>query len=167
MNPRNPTTKGYDRRGIERLAADLGCIPADAEQVIRDVAECEDVIRSTIPESAYPDIDHELSADVLAFESPEKCRARFGPVPLADLTDSEQVRERVYAHDVADVALSHELGTTRYTCDIRAHGKEFHGIGTTYGLAASDALFRLRHWRDLCDERNDQPEQDDEDGGAE
>ena len=148
--------KGIETRGIARLAADLDCIPADAEQVLRDIAECERVIQSTVPESRYPDIDPELEADVLAFESPEKCRKRFTARPaLADLTDSEQVRERVYAHDVADVALACELGTTRHTCAIQAHGRKFFGTGSTYGLAASDALFRLRAWRDHCDERND------------
>lgn len=162
-NPRNPNDRGADVRAVERLAADLGCIPADADRVLRDIAECERVIGSTIPESQYPDIDPELAADVAAFESPEKCRRRFGPrVPLMDLTDSEQVRDRVYAHDVADVALSCELGTARHTCTIQAHGRKFYGTGSTYGLAASDAMFRLRAWRDHCDERNDEACADDD-----
>ena len=35
-NPRNPTDKGVERRGLERLASDLGCEPAAAAAVLQD-----------------------------------------------------------------------------------------------------------------------------------
>lgn len=163
-NPRNPQG-GQDARAVERLAADLGCIPADAEQVLRDIDDCEQVIRSTIPESSYSDLDPEPFDEMTGPMPVEPPKPRL--IPLSDLFDPEQVRTRLYAHsDVADVALTHEPGTTRHTCDIRAHGREFHGTGSSYGLAASDALFRLRAWRDACDERNDVTFEDEEGGEA-
>jgi hypothetical protein len=161
-NPRNPTDRGADRRGRDRLRAAL---EANPPATVHTVGELGAILDNMPLVSIGPDgLGGDLQRDETGRPVPKSYvpESRYSdlPVALRDLTDSEQVRDRVYAHDVADVALAHELGTTKHTCTLQAHGRTWLGTGSTFGLAASDALFRLRAYRDSCDERYDAIETD-------
>jgi hypothetical protein len=145
-NPRNPTDRGADRRGRDRLRAAL---EANPPATVHTVGELGAILDNMPLVSIGPDgLGGDLQRDETGRPVPKSYvpESRYSdlPVALRDLTDSEQVRDRVYAH----------------TCTLQAHGRTWLGTGSTFGLAASDALFRLRAYRDSCDERYDAIETD-------